>query len=165
MLMTKEFGINISEKLASVEARILPAPWLKYDESGKEKNCLPHVGQWNMMNKVCCWTGRNSTGPIRERPNPRSNSSNSIFGGKARRGVCGGIARRGVGRLPRPRARSTHMKNKVTTHLLHVARRKPPTTATTATPKGGAPPITTQKYDGDGGKPPTISLKRSGGDF
>jgi len=24
----KEFGINISEKLASVEARILPAPWV-----------------------------------------------------------------------------------------------------------------------------------------
>ncbi|CAL5209616.1 unnamed protein product [Lathyrus oleraceus] len=47
----KEFGINISEKPASVEARILPAPWLKYHESGKEKNCLPHVGQWNMMNK------------------------------------------------------------------------------------------------------------------
>ncbi|KAJ1423862.1 Ribonuclease H-like superfamily [Sesbania bispinosa] len=47
----KEFGIKISEKLASVEARILPAPWLKYHESGKEKNCLPQVGQWNMMNK------------------------------------------------------------------------------------------------------------------
>ena len=26
----KEFGMNISEKLASVEARILPAPWVKY---------------------------------------------------------------------------------------------------------------------------------------
>lgn len=25
----KEFGMNISEKLASVEARILPAPWVK----------------------------------------------------------------------------------------------------------------------------------------
>lgn len=25
----KEFGVNISEKLASVEARILPAPWVK----------------------------------------------------------------------------------------------------------------------------------------
>ncbi|KAK7270729.1 hypothetical protein RJT34_26112 [Clitoria ternatea] len=47
----KEFGIKISEKLASVEARILPAPWLKYHESGKEKNCLPQVGHWNMMNK------------------------------------------------------------------------------------------------------------------
>ncbi|PPS04291.1 hypothetical protein GOBAR_AA16354 [Gossypium barbadense] len=48
----KEFGIKISEKLASVEARILPAPWLKYHDTGSEKNCLPQVGQWNMMNKV-----------------------------------------------------------------------------------------------------------------
>ncbi|GMP77182.1 hypothetical protein CsSME_00033543 [Camellia sinensis var. sinensis] len=47
----KEFGIKISEKLASVEARVLPAPWLKYHETGKEKDCLPQVGQWNMMNK------------------------------------------------------------------------------------------------------------------
>lgn len=47
----KEFGIKISDKLASVEARILPAPWLKYHDSGREKDCLPQVGQWNMMNK------------------------------------------------------------------------------------------------------------------
>ncbi|KAG9133575.1 hypothetical protein Leryth_016526 [Lithospermum erythrorhizon] len=47
----KEFGIKISEKLAQVEARILPAPWLKYHDSGREKDCLPRVGQWNMMNK------------------------------------------------------------------------------------------------------------------
>ncbi|XP_065010248.1 protein argonaute PNH1-like isoform X2 [Musa acuminata AAA Group] len=47
----KEFGINISEKLTSVEARVLPAPWLKYNDTGKEKECLPQVGQWNMMNK------------------------------------------------------------------------------------------------------------------
>ncbi|KAG0498942.1 hypothetical protein HPP92_003633 [Vanilla planifolia] len=47
----KEFGITISDKLASVEARVLPAPWLKYHETGKEKECLPQVGQWNMMNK------------------------------------------------------------------------------------------------------------------
>ncbi|CAI9766500.1 unnamed protein product [Fraxinus pennsylvanica] len=47
----KEFGIKISEKLAQVEARILPAPWLKYHDSGREKDCLPQVGQWNMMNK------------------------------------------------------------------------------------------------------------------
>ncbi|XP_029122938.1 protein argonaute 10 [Elaeis guineensis] len=50
-LYAKEFGIKISEKLASVEARVLPAPWLKYHDTGKEKNCLPQVGQWNMMNK------------------------------------------------------------------------------------------------------------------
>ncbi|KAL0417318.1 UNVERIFIED_CONTAM: protein argonaute 1 [Sesamum latifolium] len=47
----KEFGIKISEKLAQVEARVLPAPWLKYHDSGREKDCLPQVGQWNMMNK------------------------------------------------------------------------------------------------------------------
>ncbi|CAJ2667196.1 unnamed protein product [Trifolium pratense] len=47
----KEFGIKISDKLAQVEARILPPPWLKYHDTGKEKDCLPQVGQWNMMNK------------------------------------------------------------------------------------------------------------------
>ncbi|KAJ8559744.1 hypothetical protein K7X08_003802 [Anisodus acutangulus] len=47
----KEFGIKISEKLAQVEARILPAPWLKYHDTSREKDCLPQVGQWNMMNK------------------------------------------------------------------------------------------------------------------
>ena len=25
---------------------------LKYNDTGKEKECLPQVGQWNMMNKV-----------------------------------------------------------------------------------------------------------------
>ncbi|KAG9132726.1 hypothetical protein Leryth_014011 [Lithospermum erythrorhizon] len=47
----KEFGINISQNLAYVDARVLPAPWLKYHEAGKEKDCLPQVGQWNMVNK------------------------------------------------------------------------------------------------------------------
>nr|XP_010914964.1 protein argonaute PNH1 [Elaeis guineensis] len=47
----KEFGINISDRLTSVEARVLPAPWLKYHDTGKEKECLPQIGQWNMMNK------------------------------------------------------------------------------------------------------------------
>uniref|UniRef100_A0A0E0K7C3 Uncharacterized protein n=1 Tax=Oryza punctata TaxID=4537 RepID=A0A0E0K7C3_ORYPU len=46
-----QFGIKISDRLASVEARILPAPRLKYNETGREKDCLPRVGQWNMMNK------------------------------------------------------------------------------------------------------------------
>ncbi|KAL1820630.1 hypothetical protein ACET3Z_015499 [Daucus carota] len=47
----KEFGIKISDRLASVEARILPPPRLKYHETGREQDCLPQVGQWNMMNK------------------------------------------------------------------------------------------------------------------
>jgi hypothetical protein len=25
---------------------------LKYSEAGREKDCLPRIGQWNMMNKV-----------------------------------------------------------------------------------------------------------------
>ncbi|XP_027356040.1 protein argonaute PNH1-like isoform X1 [Abrus precatorius] len=47
----KEFGISIDSKLTSVEARVLPAPWLKYHDTGREKEYLPQVGQWNMMNK------------------------------------------------------------------------------------------------------------------
>ncbi|XP_072959232.1 protein argonaute 1A-like isoform X2 [Typha angustifolia] len=54
----QEFGIRIDEKLASVEARILPAPWLKYHDTGREKDCLPKVGQWNMMNKKMVNGGR-----------------------------------------------------------------------------------------------------------
>ncbi|RWW13949.1 hypothetical protein BHE74_00032043 [Ensete ventricosum] len=48
----REFGIKISERLASVEARVLPTPWLKYHDTGRERDCLPRVGQWNMINKV-----------------------------------------------------------------------------------------------------------------
>ncbi|GJM94278.1 hypothetical protein PR202_ga10909 [Eleusine coracana subsp. coracana] len=47
----QEFGIRIDERLASVEARVLPPPRLKYHDSGREKDVLPRVGQWNMMNK------------------------------------------------------------------------------------------------------------------
>ncbi|XP_019439647.1 PREDICTED: protein argonaute PNH1-like isoform X2 [Lupinus angustifolius] len=47
----KEFGISIDNKLSSVEARVLPAPWLKYNDTGREKEYLPQVGLWNMMNK------------------------------------------------------------------------------------------------------------------
>ncbi|KAK1322438.1 Protein argonaute 1B [Acorus calamus] len=54
----REFGIRISEELASVEARILPAPWLKYHDTGRERDCLPRVGQWNMMNKKMVNGGR-----------------------------------------------------------------------------------------------------------
>ncbi|XP_078161390.1 protein argonaute 1B-like [Carex rostrata] len=52
----KEFGIKINDRLAQVEARILPAPKLKYNDTGREKDCQPRVGQWNMMNKKM-WSG------------------------------------------------------------------------------------------------------------
>ncbi|XP_039124258.1 protein argonaute 1B-like isoform X2 [Dioscorea cayenensis subsp. rotundata] len=54
----QEFGIKISDKLASVEARILPAPRLKYNDTGREKDVLPKIGQWNMMNKKMVNGGR-----------------------------------------------------------------------------------------------------------
>ena len=34
----KEFGFKISDRLASVEARILSPPWLKYHDTGREKD-------------------------------------------------------------------------------------------------------------------------------
>ncbi|KAI5055294.1 hypothetical protein GOP47_0030439 [Adiantum capillus-veneris] len=47
----REFGIKISDRLAAVEARILPAPQLKYHDTGKQKVCQPEIGQWNMRDK------------------------------------------------------------------------------------------------------------------
>ncbi|KAJ6852286.1 protein argonaute MEL1-like [Iris pallida] len=54
----KEFGLSVSNQLASVEARVLPPPRLKYHESGKEKFCNPRVGAWNMINKKMINGGR-----------------------------------------------------------------------------------------------------------
>ncbi|GAU45969.1 hypothetical protein TSUD_194170, partial [Trifolium subterraneum] len=47
----KEFGISVDNKLALVEARVLPAPWLKYHDTGRDTKILPQFGQWNMANK------------------------------------------------------------------------------------------------------------------
>ncbi|KAK6161445.1 hypothetical protein DH2020_004826 [Rehmannia glutinosa] len=54
----KEFGIKISEKMASVEARVLPAPWLKYHETGKEKDCdLKRICETDLgLISQCCLT-------------------------------------------------------------------------------------------------------------
>ncbi|XP_076905610.1 protein argonaute 1-like [Bidens hawaiensis] len=54
----KEFGITVSKNLTSVEARILPPPLLKYHETGRERDCLPQVGQWDMTNKKVVNGGR-----------------------------------------------------------------------------------------------------------
>lgn len=48
----KEFGIKVTNQLALVDARVLPAPRLKYHDSGREKVCNPLIGQWNMNNKI-----------------------------------------------------------------------------------------------------------------
>ncbi|KAF8099622.1 hypothetical protein N665_0241s0055 [Sinapis alba] len=50
-LVSKEFGMSVTGQLASVDARVLPPPLLKYHESGKEKIVNPRLGQWNMIDK------------------------------------------------------------------------------------------------------------------
>ncbi|KAL3518467.1 hypothetical protein ACH5RR_021056 [Cinchona calisaya] len=50
-LVHVEFGIHVKPELTSIEARVLPAPMLKYHESGREPRVDPRVGQWNMINK------------------------------------------------------------------------------------------------------------------
>ncbi|KAJ0238931.1 Protein argonaute 5 [Hirschfeldia incana] len=62
-LVSKEFGMSVTDQLASVEARVLPPPMLKYHESGREKMVNPRQGQWNMIDKkmingsrVASWT-------------------------------------------------------------------------------------------------------------
>ncbi|KAF6146533.1 hypothetical protein GIB67_008819 [Kingdonia uniflora] len=47
----KEFGIKISNKLTTVEARVLNPPLLKYHASGITTDCYPVEGQWNMQQK------------------------------------------------------------------------------------------------------------------
>ncbi|XP_010490899.1 PREDICTED: protein argonaute 5-like [Camelina sativa] len=47
--VSKEFGMSVTPQLASIEARVLPPPSLKYrDQSGRETIINPLVGQWNM---------------------------------------------------------------------------------------------------------------------
>uniref|UniRef100_A0A0E0CGA8 Piwi domain-containing protein n=1 Tax=Oryza meridionalis TaxID=40149 RepID=A0A0E0CGA8_9ORYZ len=54
----KEFGIKIEEKLVSIKSRILPAPWLKFHDSGETTEFLPQLGIWNMMHKKMIDGGR-----------------------------------------------------------------------------------------------------------
>ncbi|VAH43829.1 unnamed protein product [Triticum turgidum subsp. durum] len=49
--LAQEFGIDVTDKMVNVQARVLPPPMLKYHESGKDKACAPSVGQWNMIGK------------------------------------------------------------------------------------------------------------------
>ncbi|KAG2636867.1 protein argonaute 18-like [Panicum virgatum] len=59
---SNEFGIKVDYHPTSVQARVLPAPTLKYYGTGSESLCYPKDGQWNMMKKrvvdgarVCNW--------------------------------------------------------------------------------------------------------------
>ncbi|KAF9613156.1 hypothetical protein IFM89_005927 [Coptis chinensis] len=51
----KEFGIEVIPQLAVIQnARVLPAPMLKYHDTGRDVKLQPRVGQWNMINAVKC---------------------------------------------------------------------------------------------------------------
>ncbi|KAM5584344.1 protein argonaute 5 [Rosa sericea] len=50
-LVNKEFGIQLKEQMALVDARVLQPPMLKYHESGRETKDTPRMGAWNMINK------------------------------------------------------------------------------------------------------------------
>ncbi|KAK3033545.1 hypothetical protein RJ639_034006, partial [Escallonia herrerae] len=50
-LVNKEFGIQMRTELTTIDARVLPPPLLKYHDTGREKQVVPGVGQWNMINK------------------------------------------------------------------------------------------------------------------
>ncbi|CAL5072794.1 unnamed protein product [Urochloa decumbens] len=47
----KEFGLEVDYQPTSVQARVLPAPTLKYYGTGPESLCNPNGGQWNMIKK------------------------------------------------------------------------------------------------------------------
>ncbi|XP_022883562.1 protein argonaute 5-like isoform X2 [Olea europaea var. sylvestris] len=57
-LVNNEFGIQVRPELTSIEARVLPAPTLKYHETGRESRIDPRVGQWNMIDKKMINGGR-----------------------------------------------------------------------------------------------------------
>ncbi|KAJ9178015.1 hypothetical protein P3X46_009935 [Hevea brasiliensis] len=57
-LVRNEFGIQIKEELTFIDARVLPAPMLKYHETGGEARVDPRLGQWNMINKKMVNGGR-----------------------------------------------------------------------------------------------------------
>ncbi|KAK6235106.1 hypothetical protein SCA6_010443 [Theobroma cacao] len=46
-----DFGIQVGQELAFVDARVLPAPMLKYHDTGRERSVNPGYGAWNMINK------------------------------------------------------------------------------------------------------------------
>jgi hypothetical protein len=50
----KEFGINISEKLTSVEARVLPAPWVRIILCHCYSIFSPSEAPYTIIHEVSC---------------------------------------------------------------------------------------------------------------
>ncbi|KAI8602860.1 Piwi domain-containing protein [Dissophora ornata] len=61
----KDFGMKISNEMATVKGRVLDAPTIHYHPSSKDANFVPRDGAWNLMGKkVAQGTTLNSWGVI-----------------------------------------------------------------------------------------------------
>lgn len=73
-LVSKEFGLAVEPDMTTIEARILPAPALRYHSSGRNETILPSYGKWNMMearmykgSKVGCWMCVNFSNTVNDK--------------------------------------------------------------------------------------------------
>src|SRR6266480_6437951 len=46
----QQFGLRVSNEMAVVQARVLPAPKLQYHPSSREGGFVPRNGTWNLRN-------------------------------------------------------------------------------------------------------------------
>ncbi|KAJ2553904.1 hypothetical protein EV175_002772 [Coemansia sp. RSA 1933] len=56
--VVKSFGMEIPNKLAEVESRVLPAPTITYSARSRESKLSPGSGAWNMRDKQVTSAGR-----------------------------------------------------------------------------------------------------------
>ncbi|KAF9100443.1 argonaute 1 [Mortierella sp. GBA35] len=47
----KDFGLAVSNEMATINARVLPAPSISYHPSSKQANFVPRDGAWNLRDK------------------------------------------------------------------------------------------------------------------
>ncbi|RGB37298.1 Piwi domain-containing protein [Rhizophagus diaphanus] len=74
----KQFGMEISNDMAVVNARILPTPTIQYHQSSREKRVQPNGGSWNLRNKKVINGATLSTWSVLAFLNHKSLSDQSI---------------------------------------------------------------------------------------
>ncbi|KAJ1796836.1 hypothetical protein LPJ59_003504 [Coemansia sp. RSA 2399] len=56
--VVKSFGMEIPNKLAEVDARVLPPPTIIYNKKSRQSSLAPNTGAWNMRDKLVTSAGR-----------------------------------------------------------------------------------------------------------